>query len=93
MVIEMVISAGAKGMDSYSIADAKAHLSELIDKVAAGESVEITRRGKPVARVVPAERPRAPIDIARLQRLTAAQPVQQRGAAELIRTLRDADRY
>lgn len=34
--------------------EAKTHLSELLDKVASGESVVITRHGHPVARLVPA---------------------------------------
>ena len=37
-----------------SLAEAKAHLSELTDKAAQGETVIITKRGKPVARIVPA---------------------------------------
>ncbi|MBU0677163.1 MAG: type II toxin-antitoxin system prevent-host-death family antitoxin [Verrucomicrobia bacterium] len=35
--------------------DAKTHLSELLTEVEKGCSFEITRRGKPVARLVPAE--------------------------------------
>ncbi len=35
--------------------DAKAHLSALLDRVGRGEEVLITRRGTPVARLVPAE--------------------------------------
>ena len=35
--------------------DAKTHLSALLDQVANGEEVLITRRGKPVARLVPVE--------------------------------------
>ena len=34
--------------------DAKTHLSSLLDKVARGEEVLITKRGRPVARLVPA---------------------------------------
>lgn len=34
--------------------DAKTHLSSLLDRVAQGEEVLITRRGRPVARLVPA---------------------------------------
>jgi prevent-host-death family protein len=34
-----------------SVAQAKAHLSELLNRVEAGEEVIITRRGKPVARI------------------------------------------
>lgn len=33
--------------------EAKTHLSALLDAVAAGESVIITKRGRPVARLVP----------------------------------------
>jgi len=36
--------------------DAKTHLSSLLDRVAAGEEVLITRHGKPVARLVAAAR-------------------------------------
>jgi prevent-host-death family protein len=78
-------------MDSYSLADAKARLSELIDRVEAGETVEITRRGKPAAKLVPAERPLKPIDWDALARLRARMPFQEKGAAELIREMRDSD--
>lgn len=77
-------------MDSYSLADAKARLSELIDRVEAGESVEITRRGKPVAKVVPTEKKLKPIDFDALERLRASLPRQKKSAAELIREMRDA---
>lgn len=35
-----------------SIAEAKAHLSALVERVEAGEEIVIARRGKPVARLV-----------------------------------------
>jgi prevent-host-death family protein len=37
----------------YSTFDAKAKLSEILDRVSGGEEIVITRHGKPVARVVP----------------------------------------
>lgn len=80
-------------MDSYSLADAKARLSELIDRVEAGETVDITRRGKTVARVIPAERKPGKIDVERLRRFTASQPMQKESAGELIRRMRDDARY
>ena len=43
-------------MDSYNVAEAKAHLSDILDRVATGEEVLLTKRGKPIARVVPVER-------------------------------------
>lgn len=39
-------------MRSISIAEAKAHFSECVDRAGAGEPVIITRHGKPVAGVV-----------------------------------------
>lgn len=42
-------------MPSYSIATTKDKLSALIDKALAGEEVVITNRGKPTARIVPAD--------------------------------------
>jgi prevent-host-death family protein len=33
--------------------DAKTHLAALLDRVEQGETIEITRRGRPVARLVP----------------------------------------
>ena len=40
-------------MMTVNLAHAKTHLSELLDRVASGEDVVITRHGKPVARVSP----------------------------------------
>jgi prevent-host-death family protein len=40
------------GMRQVQIAEAKAHLSALIERVEAGEEIVIARRGKPVARLV-----------------------------------------
>lgn len=79
-------------MDAINLADAKAHLSELVDRVEAGDSIDITRRGKPVARLTAVARPRKPIDVALLQTLTAAMP-QAQSAADLVRSMRDGDRY
>jgi prevent-host-death family protein len=39
---------------SYNVAEAKAHLSELLERVGEGEEVLLTRRGKPIARLIPA---------------------------------------
>ena len=80
-------------MDAISLADAKTHLSELVDRVEAGDSIDITRRGKPVARLTAVARPRKRIDAALLQSLTATMPLRAQGAAELVRSMRDGDRY
>lgn len=80
-------------MDTISLADAKARLSELVDRVETGGSFDITRRGKPVARLVAAATPRKPVDVASLRALTAAMPPAADTAAELVRAMRDGDRY
>ncbi|MEI7608803.1 MAG: type II toxin-antitoxin system prevent-host-death family antitoxin [Rhodospirillaceae bacterium] len=80
-------------MNVVNLADAKAHLSELIDRVEAGDSVDITRRGKPVARLTAVARPRKWIDAALLRSLTAIMPPQAEGTADLVRSMRDGDRY
>ena len=41
-----------------TLVEAKAHLSELLDKVEAGERVVITRHGRPVANLSPAAPPK-----------------------------------
>jgi prevent-host-death family protein len=44
-------------MERIGIYDARAKLSELIERVQSGEEVVLTRHGEPVARLVP-EKPR-----------------------------------
>jgi len=80
-------------MDAVNLADAKTRLSELVDRVEAGDSIEITRRGKAVARLTAATRPRKRVDLGLLQLLTASMPPQTEGAADLVRSMRDGDRY
>ena len=40
-------------MDSVGAFDAKTHLPALLERVAKGETIQITRRGVPVAKLVP----------------------------------------
>jgi prevent-host-death family protein len=39
-------------MKTTSVAEAKSHLSALLSEIEAGEEVVITRRGKPIARLI-----------------------------------------
>jgi prevent-host-death family protein len=80
-------------MDAINLAEAKARLSELVDRVESGDSIDITRRGKPVARLTAVARPRKPIDMALLGALTSAMPAPAQSAADLVRSMRDGDRY
>jgi prevent-host-death family protein len=80
-------------MNTISLADAKARLSALIRRAEAGDSIEITRRGKPLARLIGIATPRKPIELSSLQALTAEIPQQPETAAESVRSMRDSDRY
>jgi prevent-host-death family protein len=40
-------------MESVGAYEAKTHLPQLLDRVARGEEIQITRNGRPVARLVP----------------------------------------
>ena len=79
-------------MEHINLADAKARLSELVDRVERGETVEITRRGKPAARLVPAMPAKVKVDVAMLRALQATMPMQTESAGDLIRRMRD-ERY
>ena len=80
-------------MDAVNLADAKAHLSELIDRVEAGDTIEITRRGRRVARLTAVDRPHKPIELTALQAVTSAMPPAAQDAADLVRSMRNDDRY
>lgn len=61
-------------MDTINLFDAKNRLSALVDQAEDGQEVTITRRGKPVARLVPME----------------PQADQARNAVEKLRALRQS---
>lgn len=78
-------------MSAYSVAQAKAHLSALLDQVARGESVTLTKRGKPVARIVPAEqRPEKPkLDLRALEQFRSKLPKSRVDSVTTMRKMRD----
>jgi prevent-host-death family protein len=76
-----------------NLADAKAHLSELVERAAAGEAVCIMRRGKAVAQIIAVDAPRKPIDATALRAMTEAMPAPPETACDFIRRMRDEDRY
>jgi prevent-host-death family protein len=80
-------------MDSVSLANAKARLSELVDRAEAGEDICITRRGKPAVRLTRLDRPKKPIDFEALRRLRESMPKQEESTADFIRRMRDDARY
>ena len=80
-------------MRRLNLADAKAHLSELVERAAAGEAVCITRRGKAVAQITAVDTPRKRIDPMALRAMTDAMPMQPQTARDLIRRMREDDRF
>jgi prevent-host-death family protein len=80
-------------MTEVSVAEAKAHLSRILDRVEAGESIVITRRGKAIATLsavtgeMPPKRPIAEV----LAELAAFRSTQEMGrsSADMIREMRD----
>ena len=77
-------------MVTVNLAQAKAHLSELLDKVAAGEDIVITRHGKPVARVSSVAPPKQPLRS--LAAFRASMPRWRGSSAALLRAARDEER-
>ena len=65
-------------MKTANIAEAKSHFSALLADVEAGEEVVITRRGKPVARIVPEPASASSVfDLAALRAFVQAQPCRE----------------
>jgi prevent-host-death family protein len=80
-------------MTSYSIAKAKDNLSKLIDEALAGEEVTITRHGKVVAEIRPAETSVAgrwsPELIDEIGARAKSLPSLGESAADIVRRMRD----
>ena len=82
-------------MDSVGAYEAKTHLPRLLRRVMAGESVTITKHGRPVARLVPVEedeRARAH-EAARRIRESRRRLKNKASLDELIATVHEGHRY
>ncbi len=80
-------------MNTMNVADAKAHLSEVLDRVEKGERITITRHGKVVAELVPPQKIPVKIDLEKIRAFAKTLPLQKKPAGEFIRQMRDEDRY
>lgn len=76
-------------MNTVSVAEAKAHLSELLNQVEAGEEIVITRRGQPIAHIRGVGKALKPIDFEEMDRFRESLPFSTVSSAELIRQMRD----
>ena len=74
-------------MSTVTLAEAKTHLSHLLDQVEAGEEVVITRRGLPIACITPVERPKQAVKS--LAEFRRSMPAWRKSSAELLREMRD----
>ncbi len=77
-------------MPRYSVAEAKNNLPKLLDRALAGEEVIITRRGEPVARLVPERAIGLPLDLEWLKaNIVTPKSGIDFDTAALIRQMRD----
>jgi prevent-host-death family protein len=76
-------------MLTVNLVQAKAHLSELLDRVEAGEEVIITRHGRAVAHLHAVSRPKQPLRLDDLAAFRATMPPLRGPSAELLREARD----
>jgi prevent-host-death family protein len=76
-------------MRTVSLSEAKSHLSQLLRLVEAGEEVVITRRGKPIARIIPVARPK--LAVKSLAAFRRRMPRWRKASSELLREMRDED--
>jgi antitoxin (DNA-binding transcriptional repressor) of toxin-antitoxin stability system len=81
-------------MKQVSLTDAESRLAELVFDATHGETVEIMRDGRVLARLMPpTTAAKRPIDIEALKRHLADMPYQEEDAGTFIRRMRDEDRY
>lgn len=76
-----------------NLKEAKARLSELVDRAQSGETVTISRRGRVVAQLMASPATRKAVDVEALRAITQKLPRSQQGAGETMRELRDHERY
>lgn len=82
---------GVKPMQTINVRETRERLSSLLDAVAAGEEILIMRNGKPAARLIaPGTTPVAFEDRATLR---AELPPMMGSAADVVRQLRDDERF
>jgi prevent-host-death family protein len=78
-----------QGSNTVGAYEAKTHLSELLEKVEAGEEITITKHGAPVAKLVPVKKEVRPEErvaaINRIQKLAAGLSLDGLKVKDLIR--------
>lgn len=77
-------------MTTCTVAEAKAHLSELLARVEGGEELVITRRGRPVANLSPVRPIKRPPDWQAIRAFRESMPTMETSATDLVRNMRDS---
>jgi len=80
-------------MSRVSLAEAKAHLGALLERVEAGETITIVRRGKDVACLTRPAAARIAFDPKHLRAVTEVMRRQEESAGDFMRRMRDDERY
>ncbi|MDN2583714.1 type II toxin-antitoxin system prevent-host-death family antitoxin [Aquibium sp. ELW1220] len=76
-------------MTTVSLAEAKARLSTILDRVEAGETFVITRHGRPVAQVSAAASETKSVFLEELAAFRATMPTLPESGVAVLRALRD----
>lgn len=79
--------------ETVNLAEAKATLSELVRRAAAGETINIALRGTPMVQLGPLTNDRKPIDIDAWARVAERAGPQDEDAETFVRRMRDSDPY
>jgi len=80
-------------MEQVGAYEAKTHLPRLLDRVARGESLIITRHGKPVARLSPLVTDRELANQAATRIMERRQQLTRAPLAELMTTIHEGHKY
>ncbi len=75
-------------MGAYTVAEVKAHLSAILEAVAGGEGVVVTKRGKAVARILPEKQNPMAIDWAKIDAFRKTLKTSKASRAELRKQAR-----
>jgi prevent-host-death family protein len=78
--------AAAQGSNTIGSYEAKTHLSELLERVEAGQEITITKHGAPVAKLVPVKK-----GASREERIAAVERIQKLSAGLSLKGLKIKD--
>lgn len=80
-------------MERIGSYEAKTHLPQLLDRVARGESLTITRHGRPVAHLVPVDTHRERVREAAARIVERRRHLERAPLAELMASTHEGHRY